>query len=200
MDELSMVRELLASPPLPEVVAEGRERLLGSRRRARPSGPARISAVALRSALALGLTGAAAAARRRGVAGLRGGHVPGGGSPVVTDVSARGVLLAAAVRAESAAASGRLLARALGVEDDPAAAVRARQQPLHAGAAVGHRELDDARRSHRDRPPRVGAAKDPAGRSRVAPGRCAEPRGASGRRTRRPQSPSACGRRPGRPR
>ena len=133
MDELSMVRELLAEPaPSPEVVAEGRERLLGSAEASslRPEGSDE------RPSERTGVTGAAAAATLA-VAWLVSGSgtSPGGGSPVVTDVSARGVLLAAAVRAESESAKRQVLARALGVEGDPAAAVRARQQPLHAGAA-----------------------------------------------------------------
>jgi len=107
MDELTMVRDLLAEPaPCPEVVAEGRERLLHSAAGAVP--PAgRIRRPALRSALALGITGAAAAAALAvATMGSGPGIFPGGGAKVVTGGSARSVLLAAAVKAESDAASG----------------------------------------------------------------------------------------------
>jgi hypothetical protein len=107
MDEMSMVRQLLAEPPPPpHVVAEGRERLLGSPAGAVPT-TRPISRAAFRSALALGLTGAVAAAALVVATLVPGaGTSPGGGGPVITGGSARSVLLAAAARAESAPASG----------------------------------------------------------------------------------------------
>lgn len=107
MDEMSMVRRLLAEPPPPpHVVAEVRERLFGSPAGAAPATRTRRRA-AFRSALALGLTSAAAAAALAVVALVPGaGTSRGGGGPAVTDRSARSVLLAAAVRAESAPANG----------------------------------------------------------------------------------------------
>src|SRR4051812_34547458 len=103
MDELSMVRGLLAEPPpSPDVVAAGRERLLGSPAGAGP----RTRTVRLRvlhGALALALTGAAAAVVLLVATLVPGvGTAPGGRGPFVTDASARSVLLAAAVHAESA--------------------------------------------------------------------------------------------------
>ena len=110
MDELSMVRQLLAEPaPSAEVVAEGRGRLLGS-----PTGGVglvrRIRRGAIRSVFALGLMGAAAAAVLAVATLVSGeGTSPGGGAgaPVVTGGSARSVLLAAAVLAESDSATGK---------------------------------------------------------------------------------------------
>jgi hypothetical protein len=104
MDEMSMVRRLLAeSPPLPHVVAEGRERLFGPSAR----GTRTIRRAAFRSAVGLGLTGVAAAAALAVATLVPGaGTSPGGGDPATTDVSARKVLLAAASRAESARTSG----------------------------------------------------------------------------------------------
>lgn len=107
MDELSMVRGLLAEPPpSPQVVAEGRKRLLGLPAAVVP--PARrIKRAALRSALALGLTGVAAAAALAVTTLISGaGTSPGGGAPVITDTSARTVLLAAAAQAASAPTRG----------------------------------------------------------------------------------------------
>jgi hypothetical protein len=107
MDELTMVRRLLAEPPpLPHVVAEGRDRLFGSP--ARGAHPTRtIRRAAFRSAVGLGLTGAAAAVALTVVTLVPGaGTSPGGRDPITTDVSARNVLLAAADRAESAPTSG----------------------------------------------------------------------------------------------
>jgi len=110
MDEMSMVRQLLVEPPpSSNVVAEGRARLLSS-----PAGAARATApsipirrAAFRGALALGLTAAVAAAAVAVVTFVPGGGAsPGGNGTVVTSGSARSVLLAAAVRAESASVSG----------------------------------------------------------------------------------------------
>jgi hypothetical protein len=101
MDELSMVRGLLAEPPPSlDVVADGRDRLLRSGASTRPLRRARW-----RGALALAVTAAAAATV---VATLLPGtgSSPGGGGLLVTDASARSMLLAAAVRAESAPATG----------------------------------------------------------------------------------------------
>jgi hypothetical protein len=109
MDELTMVRELLAEPaPSPQVVAEGRERLLGSAAGAVPP-ERRLKRPALRSAvLALGVTGAAAAAALAvATMGAGPGASPGGGARVATGGSARTVLLAAAVKAESDSTAGR---------------------------------------------------------------------------------------------
>jgi hypothetical protein len=107
MDELSMVRRLLAEPPPPpHVVAEGRERLLGSFGAAVPRTPTTRRAV-VRGALALALAGTAAAAVLLTATRVPGvGTSPGGGGPFVSDASARSVLLAAAVHAESAPTSG----------------------------------------------------------------------------------------------
>lgn len=107
MDEMSMVRRLLAEPPPPpNVVAEGRERLFGSPARGAPT-TRPIRRAAIRSAVVLGLTGAVAAGALA-VATLVpvGGISPGGGAPQAVEGSARNVLLAAAVRAESAPTSG----------------------------------------------------------------------------------------------
>ena len=113
MDEVSMTRRLLAEPP-PEarVVAEGRARLLaaathGGRttRIARPT--PRTGRVAFPRSVGLGLVGALVAtvlAMAMLVPGK--GTSPGAGSPPTADGSARDVLLAAAVRAESVATSG----------------------------------------------------------------------------------------------
>jgi len=114
MDEISMVRQLLAEPPpAPDVVAEGRERLFGSPdpgvRTARTASGIRSTRSRRAAAFwsTLGLTGAAAAAVLAVATLVPGaGTSPGGRGPVVTDESARSVLLAAAVRAESAPASG----------------------------------------------------------------------------------------------
>jgi hypothetical protein len=109
MDEMSMVRRLLAEPPPnPRVVAEGRERLFdsalrGSRIRTTPT----IRRAAFRTALGLGLTGTLAT-----VALVVATLIPGAGTsprtrdPAATDGTARNVLLAAAVRAEAAPTSG----------------------------------------------------------------------------------------------
>ena len=107
MDDLSMVRELLAEPPpSPAVVAEGRERLFGSAAALPPTRPVRRAAI--RSALVLGLAVAAATATLVATTLRSGsGTSPGGAAPIAAGGSARSVLLAAAVRAESAPASGR---------------------------------------------------------------------------------------------
>ncbi|MDR2987035.1 MAG: hypothetical protein LBV34_19580, partial [Nocardiopsaceae bacterium] len=107
MDEMSMVRQLLVEPPPSStVVAEGRQRLLGSPADAVPA-TRPMRRVAYRGALALGLAGAVAAAALAVATFVPGaGTSPGGKSPVISDGSARSVLLAAAVRAESASASG----------------------------------------------------------------------------------------------
>jgi len=107
MDEMTMVRRLLAEPaPSPDIVAESRERVLGSPAGARPR-TRRTKRLAIGSALALSLA-AAAAAVAVFVAALApgGGTIRGGGGRGVTEQTARGVLLAAAVRAESAPTSG----------------------------------------------------------------------------------------------
>jgi hypothetical protein len=110
MDEMSMVRRLLAeSPPDPHVVAEGRERLFvspgGSARRSRTTSTPRR--VALRSAVGLGLTAAAAATALIVATLMPGaGTSPGGRDWASTDGSARTVLLAAAARAESEPTNG----------------------------------------------------------------------------------------------
>jgi len=104
MDELTMIRRLLdEAPPSPEVVAEGRRRLLGTERAAEPRGRGTV-----RRGLAFGLT-AATAAIGLVLAALvsgSGNPAPDTGGPVATDLSARAVLMAAAVRAESAPTSG----------------------------------------------------------------------------------------------
>jgi hypothetical protein len=104
VDELTMIRELLDQPaPSPEVVTEGRRRLLAEHAR-----PGRRVRVRLWGALALGLTGVAVAAALAAAAlGPGTGSTPGGGPAIVTIASARSVLLAAAVRAESAPAHGK---------------------------------------------------------------------------------------------
>ena len=102
------------------------------------------------------------------------GTSPGGGGPVVTGGSARTVLLAAAVRAESAPTSGTYWhVRSMSRTTLPQR-FGTRRQPLHARAGVGHREMDHARRPDLVGPARVGAAEDPGGRSRVAAGRLTE--------------------------
>jgi hypothetical protein len=108
-----MVQRLLLEPPPPSnVVAEGRARLLGTQADAVPTpGPARptrpIRRAAFRSALGLGLAAAIAAAALVVATFIPGaGTAPGDKGPAVTSGSARSVLLAAAVRAESASVSG----------------------------------------------------------------------------------------------
>jgi hypothetical protein len=112
MDEISMARRLLAEPPPePHVVAEGRARLLaaaahGGRmtRIARPTPT--TGRVAFRRSVALGLTGALVAAVLAVATLVPGvGTSPGGDAPTA-DGSARDVLLAAALRAESVPMSG----------------------------------------------------------------------------------------------
>jgi hypothetical protein len=106
MDEMTMIRRLLDEPqPPPNVVADGRERLFGSPAGASPT-TRTMRRAAFPSALALSLTGAAAAVALV-VAALvpGGGNFPGDRGQVATG-SARAVLLAAAVRAESAPTSG----------------------------------------------------------------------------------------------
>ena len=108
MDELSMIRQLLAeSPPLPHVVAQGRDRLFESP--ARDTRPTRsIKRTIFRSAVGLAVTGAAV------VVAIVAGTVATGGragaprvsGPVGSRLSARNVLLAAAARAEYAPTSG----------------------------------------------------------------------------------------------
>lgn len=107
MDDISMVRRLLAEPPpRPHVVAEGRERLFGSPARS-PRKTRSIKRPAFRSAVGLGLAGAAAAAVLAVATLVSGvGTSPRNEGPAATDRSARNVLLAAAVRAESVPASG----------------------------------------------------------------------------------------------
>jgi hypothetical protein len=103
MDELTMIRRLLDEPPpSPEVVDEGRRRLLGAER------AAARRRLTLRRGLAFGLTAATAAVGLvlAALVSGSGNPAPGGGGPVATDLSARAVLLAAAVRAESAPTSG----------------------------------------------------------------------------------------------
>lgn len=136
MDEISMVRRLLDEPPpAPHVVAEGRRRLVGTRASAAAT-PHMTRRAVVRSALALSLTTAAAAAvvvmamlipgASTSPSGV-GTHTEGGKSPLGaggpstgggrtspvngrtspgTNASARSVLLAAAVRAESAPTTG----------------------------------------------------------------------------------------------
>jgi hypothetical protein len=107
MDEMSMVRRLLAEPPAaPHVVAEGRERLLGPPTGAAP--PIRpMRRTAIRRSLALGLISAAAVAAVAVALLASGvGISSGGPGPAITERSARTVLLAAASRAESEPTSG----------------------------------------------------------------------------------------------
>jgi hypothetical protein len=105
MDETEMVRRLLAEPPpARHVVAEGRARLLRTPAGALKRTGMRRRAI-FRSALALGLTAAAVVLLSAPlVPGV--GSSPGGGAPFVSDASARSVLLAAAVHAESAPTHG----------------------------------------------------------------------------------------------
>jgi hypothetical protein len=107
MDEMSMIRRLLAEPPPPpNVVAEGRERLFGSPAGAIPT-TRTMRRATVRTVLALSLTAAAAAVALVVAALVPGvGTTRGGGGNVVTEGSAQVVLLAAAVRAESAQTSG----------------------------------------------------------------------------------------------
>jgi hypothetical protein len=106
MDEMTMIRRLLAEPPPPpNIVAEGRERLFGSP--ATPPPARTLRRAALPSGLAVSLTAAAAAVALVVAALLHGvGTTRGGGGHVATEGSARAVLLAAAVRAESAPRGG----------------------------------------------------------------------------------------------
>jgi hypothetical protein len=113
MDEMSMTRRLLAeSPPEPHVVAEGRVRLLavvaqGGRttRRLRPASS--TGRIAFRRSVALGLTGSLVAAVLAMATLVPGeGTSPGDRGTQIADGSARDVLLAAAVRAESVSTSG----------------------------------------------------------------------------------------------
>src|SRR5205809_2738184 len=99
MDEMSMIRGLLAEPPPPpNVVAEGRERLFGSPAGAIPTART-MRRKAIRGALALSLTAATVALVVAAlVPGV--GTTRGGGGHVATEGPARAVLLAAAVRAE----------------------------------------------------------------------------------------------------
>jgi hypothetical protein len=101
MDELSMVRRLVVeSPPSPDVVVEGRERLVGSPAVARPlrrrrlRGTAAFAATVIAAALLVTILPPGAAIS------------PGHQAPFDSYASARSVLLAAAVHAESAPASG----------------------------------------------------------------------------------------------
>lgn len=107
MDEMKMVRRLLAEPPAsPRVAAEGRARLFGSSaRRGRTTRP--IRRAMFRSAFGLGLTGAAVVTALT-VATLvpEASRGPGEGDPPTADHSARNVLLAAATRAESTPTNG----------------------------------------------------------------------------------------------
>lgn len=112
MDEISMTHRLLAEPPPgPHVVAEGRARLLGAARGGRTTRIARPTStpgrVAFRRSVGLALTGALAAAVVV-VAALvpEVGTSPGAEGDPATGGSARDVLLAAAVRAESEPTSG----------------------------------------------------------------------------------------------
>jgi hypothetical protein len=107
VDEMSMVRRLLTEPPPgPHVVAKGRERLVGSTARRTRETPTTTRA-ALRSALVLGITSAAAVAALAVAALVPGaGTSRGGGDPAVTDGSARSVLLAVAARAEATPTRG----------------------------------------------------------------------------------------------
>ncbi len=113
MDEMSMTRRLLAeSQPEPHVVAEGRVRLLavadqGNRTSPRARPTSSTGRVAFRRSAGLGLTGALVAAVLA-VATLVPGEdtSPGDGEPPMAGGSARDVLLAAAVLAESAPTSG----------------------------------------------------------------------------------------------
>jgi len=101
MDELSMIQRLLdEDPPSPEVVARGRARLFGA--------PAPARRASVHRVLAFGLTGAVATAVLVLWAFVSGTGTPspGGGGPLVGNGSAQSVLLAAAVRAESARTSG----------------------------------------------------------------------------------------------
>lgn len=107
MDEMAMVRRLLAEPPpAPHVVAEGRDRLLGSPAGAAPT-TRTMRRAAIRGALALGLTSVGAAAAVAVATLVPGSDTSsGGGGPAITERSARTALLAAASRAESAPTSG----------------------------------------------------------------------------------------------
>ena len=113
MDEMVMVRELLAQPPPdPHVVAKGRERLFGASARSARRIPPTVTTpttrrAAFRSAVGLGLTGAVAAAVLAVAVLMPGVSTPPQGTdPAPTDGSVRNVLLAAAERAESAPTSG----------------------------------------------------------------------------------------------
>ena len=115
MDEMTMVRRLLAEPPpTPDIVAAGRERVFGPPAGATPTtrstrGPAshRVRTLSLTgAAAAVAIVAAAlvvaALTPRVGTTRSHGSH----GDRVVTGGSAGAVLLAAAVRAESAPTSG----------------------------------------------------------------------------------------------
>ena len=113
MDEISMTRRLLTeSQPEPHVVAEGRKRLIaaavhdeGWTPSARPTRTTRR--VAFRRSVGLALTGALAAGVLAVTTLLPGVDTsPRPGGPPAADGSAREVLLAAAVRAESVPTSG----------------------------------------------------------------------------------------------
>jgi hypothetical protein len=107
MDDMAMIRKLLAEPPpARRVVEKGRERLLGAQSPAPGAMPPRRR-VAFRSVTGLGLAGAALVAALI-VAALWpvSGRAPRGGTRDQTHKPARNVLLAAAARAESAPTTG----------------------------------------------------------------------------------------------
>jgi hypothetical protein len=126
MDEMSMIRRLLAEPPpLPHVVAEGRERLFGSPARGASTNRATRRA-AFRSAVGLGLTAAAAAAALAVAALVPGaGTSPGGGDSATTDLSARKGVARRSDPCRVGTDERHLLARAVDVQDDLAEEARA---------------------------------------------------------------------------
>ena len=107
MDEMLLVRQLLDEPPPSrEVITSGRERVSSQSAGAVPTTRRRRRRVGFGRALALGLTGVAAAASLA-VATLGFGHAsPQGAGPQTIQLSARNILLAAAITAESAPTSG----------------------------------------------------------------------------------------------
>ena len=109
MDEMSMIRRLLAEPPpLPHVVAEGRERVFGPHAHSAHTThvPRAVRRTVLRSAFVVGLTGAAAAAALVVTTLVPGAGTSDRGGPPSTEGSGGNVLLAAAVSAESVPTSG----------------------------------------------------------------------------------------------
>ena len=109
MDELPMIRRLLDEPPpSPHVVEEGRARLLRAQAADSPRTGARRTPIrpVFRGALVIGLTAAAVAATLAVATVVPSDDTSQGGESLSRDGSARNVLLAVAVSAESVPTDG----------------------------------------------------------------------------------------------